>query len=38
LSHGETDYSYYWDGSEWLFEQFDTTLERFHTSAARAWG
>lgn len=28
---GYTHYSFYWDGQEWLLEQFDTTLERFHT-------
>jgi hypothetical protein len=29
--HGYTWYSFVWDGSEWLFEQFDTSLQRFQS-------
>jgi hypothetical protein len=29
--NGYTYYSFWWDGSEWLFEQFDTSLQRFQT-------
>ena len=28
---GYTDYSLYWDGSSWIFGEFDTTIQRFHT-------
>lgn len=31
-NHGYTWYSFNWDGSEWVLEEFDTTLERFHTA------
>jgi hypothetical protein len=30
-ANGYTWYDFYWDGSEWLLGEFDTTLERFHT-------
>jgi hypothetical protein len=30
-SHGYTAYDFWWDGSEWRLEEFDTTLQRFHT-------
>jgi hypothetical protein len=29
-AHGYISYGFYWDGSEWLLGEFDTTLERFH--------
>jgi hypothetical protein len=29
--HLYTWYSFWWDGADWVLEQFDTTLKRFHT-------
>lgn len=30
-AHGYVDIWFWWSGTSWLFEQFDTSLERFHT-------
>jgi hypothetical protein len=37
-AHGYVDISFWWSGHAWLFEQFDTNLQRFHTARGTGVG